>query len=496
MNIFMKKNIFQFSKNVSLLIVILLTMVLSACAGADDPNKPDECSTFDEIFDVNKLNDITGIRNGERIEVCDVDPSYSTTPVTPGVNCKGITSWVYYQVQKIVLNSSGKLWESIAKDDKYKNLIAGCIVLVIMFYGLTVMLGMTQVSGYSALMVFLKIALVYMFATQWDMFEKYVINTFEAIVDQATSAASNVFITNASSTSGTEKVYGVLNQIDLMIAFVWDPKVMRIIIGLVTAGASGFFWAIGLFAMTVMYLLGVLNALKIFIISLVGRYVLYALGPIFLVFALFNQTRSLFEGWTQQIISFTLQPVFLFIFLGIFHALMAGMIVNLHKSSMDNGVASRASGAILGEKRSAVCSITDISTGVRSLKIGNCDVVIGCGINDSQGRYITCKCIMNMGGVNGKPGPVKFTEVKGLGGKIDLSFIAILSIIIISYMLMPMANWVVQLAATISGGNVSAGSAQIAGMQRLEQEVSKGAGKIMQSIKKEMGGDGKANRPE
>jgi type IV secretory pathway VirB6-like protein len=487
-------------RSLNIIIVMFFACVLASCGtNGNEANQKDHCDTFDEIFHVGKLKDsdpaATGslTKDSSRLEICTTDPVKEvkdklgniTTAAVPGTLCMGITSWVYSQVKKVVEGSSEDIWTSISGSSDYKNLIASCIVLVIMFYGLMVMLGMTQVSGYSALLVFLKIALVFLFATQWGMFDKYIIQTFEAIVNQATQAASNVFVVGVGA-NAPEGTFQVLNQIDLMISFLWDPKVMKITLGLFSAGATGAFWGIGLFAMTIMYLIGVLNALKIFIVSLVGRYVLYALGPIFLIFALFSQTRSLFEGWMQQVISFTLQPVFLFIFLGIFHSLMAGMILNLHKGSV---TPLTVGGSLAGthQMTTAVCTFPKGDGKPAPLEIVNCKISTAnyalCRSPAGNTTGTPCKCETDNQG-----SPTLVSPVDGLGGNVDLSFIAILSIIIISYMLLPMVNWVTQVAAAISGGNVSAASATIPGMNRVESEVNKGMQKIKQSFTKDMGG--------
>jgi type IV secretory pathway VirB6-like protein len=456
----------------NIVMVLVFSLFLSSCVVSfGDDTVQEGCETFDQIFHHSKISDVTVgnvTTKGKRIQICDVSGN------TIDASCKGISSWVYAKVKIVLEGSIEKLWKAISDDTDYRSFISGCIVLVIMFYGLMVMFGMVQVSGYSALMVFLRISFVWLFATNYDIFHKYVINTFEAIVQDTTKAASNIFINYSTTSNESAPEYGVLQQIDLMISYIWDPKVMKLVMALFTAGSTGFFWALTLFGLTIMYLMGVLNAIKIFIIALIGRYVLYALGPIFLTFALFTQTRSLFESWVEQLTSFTLQPVFLFIFLGIFHVLLAGMIINLHTTSVRDDETSIGTIKTI----TAVCWMDKATTGQNSekmkvLEVGNCKIKnLACNSPAVAGVRIACECDTDAS--TKQPVAGGWIKVEGLGGKIDLSFVAMLTSIILSYMLMPMANWVVTLAASLSGGMVSAANAVIPGMNRLENQIGKG----------------------
>ena len=54
------------------------------------------------------------------------------------------------------------------------------------------------------------------------------------------------------------------------------------------------------------------NATVIYLSALIAVGMIIIMGPIFICFLLFGITRSLFENWLKQLISYAVQPIILF----------------------------------------------------------------------------------------------------------------------------------------------------------------------------------------
>ncbi len=60
------------------------------------------------------------------------------------------------------------------------------------------------------------------------------------------------------------------------------------------------------------------RAMMLYITSLIGIGILLMLSPIFITLMLFGYTKSIFDSWIKQLISFMMQPIFVFVSIAIF----------------------------------------------------------------------------------------------------------------------------------------------------------------------------------
>lgn len=101
---------------------------------------------------------------------------------------------------------------------------------------------------------------------------------------------------------------------------------MMIIGGLLTGGAGViFFVATLVFAFFMIAL--VVRALHIFILSAISIIILFYISPIMVTMIMFAKTKDIFDKWWKNILSFALQPMILFAYLGILLTLFDNVIV-------------------------------------------------------------------------------------------------------------------------------------------------------------------------
>lgn len=256
-------------------------------------------------------------------------------------------------------------------------------ILMIMFWGLGVILGYTnEGSGYGLFLTVFKMSVILYFATNWDGFSENVRSVVEAVVDDFTALVAVVFSpshsfedvchvdptrminlpglgwvpieTSVISTVMSEIGNAINNAqtgvpaaarikaptvfphstwnnpgpfciVDYTFSQFWNFKMIKVLLACIFSGFSGWIYGLILAWAMIGYLFAMVSAMWVFLIAFIARSLLYAIAPLFIGFALFKQTRSLFDGWVQQLFNFTLQPMFLFAFLGIFHKMINEM---------------------------------------------------------------------------------------------------------------------------------------------------------------------------
>ena len=443
------------SNFLKILPIILIAFMLVSCSSEDKKNQ--ECTPIDELFDpaVNggklklKNNDITG------------NPD------------QGILTWIVAKITLILNDSSETMYQAIADDEEFRNIIGICVALAIMFYALAILLGMAQANGYELMIFTLKVVLVYNFAVNWDTFEKYVVDVFEAFVNDTVAFAGQTFhssanLFNKSDHTGAGTIYG---DMDSVLSMLWNIGMIKLALALISTSMVGAFYGLILLALIAWYLLAVVMAVKIYLLALIARYVLYALGPIFLTFALFKQTKSLFDGYIEQLINFSLQPVFLFIFLGLFHQLIVKFIEEIYIDTMlqQQKYFSTASGgsATVGACIKYAC--------IDKESVGN---------DDCKRWYKICTNtdVVNQGGECVSP--------SGIDPAIPIDIWVVISCLLLCHLMYAMTEWVLIVASRLSSGYVTLSETKIEGYDKLESAAKQGVSKAGSAIWQSAGAKG------
>lgn len=420
-----------------ILLILILSPLLTSCASEEEEgvaqDSKDDCMPVSEV-----------------LQPANADLKPLT--ISDGGQKKGVITWVIDKVTSILVSASQDIYTEISEDDEYRAIVGICITLAIMFYAGSIMLGMRQLAPYEGFMFALKVVLIYNFAVNWDDFQFYILDTLEAFIKDGINMGANTFsgytsLTDQESVVLVGKVT-LVGQIDKMISYLWDFGMIKLIMALMLTGITGFFWGLGLFGFLILYLLAVLEAVKIFLLALIGRYVLYALGPIFLSFLLFNQTRALFDGWMRQLISFTLQPIFLFIFLGMFNAVIAGFVNTIFIDTLDN------QGKYYGENQGAII----LNSGYCIKKVKFEETPLG-------DVYWWQLCMKSLDPDNSGLD----CENSLLKPQIPVDIWIVLGCLILCYMMFTMTTWIVGVANTLASGAISLSGVYLQGMPQLKK---------------------------
>jgi len=287
-------------------------------------------------------------------------PSYSA-------NARGICASGNYLNLSSVIYKKGNTAKTTSYfqklQDNLRLAVKLVIVLSIMFYGSNLLIGKSSLSNRKEIILFvLKISLVGYFtlSNAWQTkFFSAVYNTatdfsmiffkYRSIADEkkddgcrfgnVTSAQDGTLISPKTGRGASDY------PADAQYLAVWDTldcKIMRylgfgpevtvanvasLIFAAFFTGGIGLFFALSIFIFAFLLISATIRALHIFIGSSLCIVLYVFLSPITIVSVLFEKTKNIFDAWFRDLISFCLQPIILFAYVGIFITLMDDILI-------------------------------------------------------------------------------------------------------------------------------------------------------------------------
>ncbi|MEL6528474.1 MAG: type IV secretion system protein [Pseudomonadota bacterium] len=165
------------------------------------------------------------------------------------------------------------------------------LIFFVAFLGISLMLGRSNLSVRALLPKMMTLGLVLTFATSYVAFSTVFYNLFVLGPDQ---------IAGVITGSDGSATYTFAQKLDVVFLAVQQASTGQVDIA--AFSPPGMMW---LGAM--LLLLGTVGLL---VTARIGLALLLAVGPIFVVLALFNGTRGLFTGWLKGVVMLSLAPLF------------------------------------------------------------------------------------------------------------------------------------------------------------------------------------------
>ncbi|MEM8724580.1 MAG: type IV secretion system protein [Pseudomonadota bacterium] len=165
------------------------------------------------------------------------------------------------------------------------------LIFYVAFFGISLMLGRSNLSVRALLPKMMTLGLVLTFATSFAAFSTIFYNLFVKGPDQ---------IAGVITGTGGSATYTFAQKLDVVFLAVQQASTGQVDIA--AFSPPGMMW---LGAM--LLLLGTVGLL---VTARIGLALLLAVGPIFVVLALFNGTRGLFTGWLKGVVMLSLAPLF------------------------------------------------------------------------------------------------------------------------------------------------------------------------------------------
>lgn len=256
---------------------------------------------------------------------CTSDPGWNIPLPAAGT---GIITTVVNNISFIMNGVAQQLYNTILGNPDFVFIVRASLTLYIIIYGILFLFGMTQITMMDFIMRMLKIGIIagLLSPNSWNFFYNTVGVFFHEGTDWLIAQMAQIAV-GAVPGLNPGAPFAVL---DNSIAILTSSKMAATLIATFFTGPYGL-----LFGLLILFSLGtfgaaLFQAMWVYLMALVVRSFLFGLAIIFFIFLLFDRTRHLFDGFINQLLSATLQPVFLFTFFAFFAKLVeAAMFVIL-----------------------------------------------------------------------------------------------------------------------------------------------------------------------
>lgn len=219
------------------------------------------------------------------------------------------------------------LFTHFVTDTTFMTMIRSLLVFYIAYTGLSYALGIAQITQKDGLKRIFAISMVLILLSpnSWTFFGTYL---FRLFVDGGVELMANMVNYkdyNISSTRQAEvfqtpdKVFEIF---DAPIRIIFSQTTWFKLLALAVSTLLGWAFVLAVLIAGILYTIAIIQAMLIYTVSLIIMGFLLLLAPIFISFVLFEYTRKLFMAWLEQLITVTLQPVFMIAAIGMFTTLL------------------------------------------------------------------------------------------------------------------------------------------------------------------------------
>jgi type IV secretion system protein VirB6 len=268
------------------------------------------------------------VRNVEKGDITDKKGKYYEN------NKYSINLFVKRKIDDFISSNINQIFDFIKEvfkgnvENSYKGYIKGLLqgvrallTLYVIFTVVGYMLGTIQLSKFDFIVRMFKIAFIaFAFSDKsWELFGTTLSKLF---VD------SSIYLVDSFS--------GYIGEggrrfafLDLTAGVLFTGETWLKFLSLMLSGPFGFIAFLIILHASFMFLKCIISATFRYVISTVLVAFLLSLTPLFIVFILFQQTKSLFDNWIKTLAHVALQPVILFSSLSILNQLMYSVLYNL-----------------------------------------------------------------------------------------------------------------------------------------------------------------------
>jgi len=231
------------------------------------------------------------------------------------------------------MGQSERMYKAVIDDDRYQSILSMCLVVMLTFYGVGHLMGVSEFTHQELVSRILKVGLIYLFVSPdgWTWFNDIVVHFFKNSTDYIAFMMASSFDTSpelATAINGQDYYDKsiLFSSVDKVFGMFFSDAVQKKISALLFASIFGWAYLWIIYLSFMLYVYSVANAVLLYLTAQVFISILFTLGPIFFVFTLFNQTKDMFENWLKQLIGFSLQQIFLLTTLAFFNMMMYEVI--------------------------------------------------------------------------------------------------------------------------------------------------------------------------
>ncbi|MDX2050043.1 MAG: type IV secretion system protein [Rickettsiaceae bacterium] len=217
--------------------------------------------------------------------------------------------------------ASRDLFTSIKSNGDYYNLISAALTMCIVFAAIFTVIDPGNFKHQDLVYLVIKIVIVASVLTEnsWTFFNEYFLSFFFDTTDYLMNTVSN----NSSI------VGNPLSFIDPILNNYFDATLWKIIFTYFINFFQGYiFVGIILFVGIFMFVWTIIEVVAGYLLAFIGVCTLISLGPIFIIFLLFERTRNIFDNWLNVMLGYILQPTLALIFVLLVDRMTSSVLEN------------------------------------------------------------------------------------------------------------------------------------------------------------------------
>jgi type IV secretory pathway VirB6-like protein len=250
---------------------------------------------------------------------CTDQPGFDVMPQNGG----GLIGIIVQNVKRILNTVSSQMYNGIIGDGTFIAAVKGGATLYIAIYGLMFTIGMVQVTISDLTIRCVKVGIVSMLIAggSWNFFNGTVKYFFEQgtddLINQVTAIAVHGVAVNGAAP---------FSMLDQVLTKALSTKMIVTVMAIFTSGPYGVPAGLLIIAAIGAFLRSVFKAMWVYLMALVMKALLFGIAPMFIACILFTRTKHIFDGWLNQLLNASLQPILLFAFFAFFAKLIEASI--------------------------------------------------------------------------------------------------------------------------------------------------------------------------
>ncbi|TIW40433.1 MAG: type IV secretion system protein [Mesorhizobium sp.] len=215
-----------------------------------------------------------------------------------------------------------------------ENLFFAMLVLYVVIWGYMQIFGRSTASPLEAAWRLGRAIAIYWFVTNWAPFSETIYTLVQAIPE----ILANRIVQTISSTTGTQ--VSSVDAVPAMFDALYEAT-LRVVPELYTSVLTDFFGALLAIIIIVFTLLFIGVAVAAIIAAKVLLFIILALGPVWIIMALFNYSFKFTEGFFTVTANLVVQQLLIYGFLGFYY-----YMVQLSVSAMEGGAGTDITGKL------------------------------------------------------------------------------------------------------------------------------------------------------
>lgn len=198
------------------------------------------------------------------------------------------------------------------------------------WWGYEMLFGRAQMTAGAFVWRLGKLLLIYSFITSWGTYQPLIV---KPLVEAPNAVAALVCQAAGGTTCGSSGSSMSQGLTDIWTAGIEASKVIS---------SAGGWTGVGLMilAIFVMAIVGALIAVAV-VLLMIGKmtmFMLLAIGPIILCFAMFNFTSHITDGWMRSLAQYALLPIIVYGLLGVMLLLLQGTLSDIQGMTADTAM--------------------------------------------------------------------------------------------------------------------------------------------------------------